>query len=152
MLAANKALPFNHLILDGDLTEASWLKGQAVPVDKSAFVGRYASGGIAARQLVRARELNSQPIVTPDKNAIVVVGSAKAADVRAGLNAGIEAKLCIGQGSPHAVKTVAVICAPGVTEPCSAIAHVNSKLAATLAPDLVKGPVAILPAQTKTCN
>jgi hypothetical protein len=148
VLAAKKELPFNHLIVERDLKQASWLRGQVLPVEKAPFIGRYASGSIAKGQLLRARELNSQPILRPDPNAVRLVAAANAADVLSGeLNAEIDAKLCADRVGPHPVKTVAVFCAPGVEEPCSAIADIDPKLAATL-----KGPIAILPALTATCN
>lgn len=152
-LAANKTLPFNHLIVEDDLTEASWLRGLATPVDKAPFIGRYASGSIAKDQLLRARELNSQPILRPDTNAVRLVAAANSADVRSGkLNAQIDAKLCVDRLGPHPVKTMAVFCAQGIKEPCTAIADIDPKLAAMLAPRLVKGAIAILPASTATCN
>jgi hypothetical protein len=95
----------------------------SVPTDpkKAKFVGKYTSGTVGQRQLLRPRELTSMPSLGPSDTAMRMLVPVGVDDVRAGrINAG--SWVCAGLATP--LKVAAVICAPAIEAPCNAIVDV----------------------------
>jgi hypothetical protein len=101
---------------------------------KAKFVGKYTSGTIGQRQMLRPSELMSTPSLAPEGSALRVLLPVEANDVVAGkINAGTP--LCVGRAVPD--KVVAVICAAGLESPCNAVVDVPPTDAARLSPDIL---------------
>lgn len=103
---------------------------------KAKFVGKYTSGTIGQRQMVRPAELMSTPSLAPAGAALRVLLPVEADDIISGnVNAGTA--LCVGHAVPE--KVVAVICAAGLEAPCNAVVDVLPADVAHLSADILAG-------------
>jgi hypothetical protein len=152
-LRATKDLPFNHLILEGDLSEPAWRVGGASgPVQKAKFAGMYTTGEVRKGQMLHIFEVRAAPMPGPPHAGIRLLVTAEAAHITAGaVNARRKAKLCAGPDDVQEILATSVMCAPGLTDPCQAVVDLPADLLAKLGEKLKDGQAHIVP-QASSCK
>jgi hypothetical protein len=152
-LRATKDLPFNHLILEGDLSDPAWRVGAATgPVQKAKFAGMYTTGEVRKGQVLHTFEVRAAPAPGPPQTGVRVLVTAEAAHVTAGgINARRKAKLCAGPDDVQEILVTSVMCAPGLTDPCLAVVDLPADLLAKIGEKLKDGQARIVP-QASSCK
>jgi hypothetical protein len=146
-LTAQKAMPFNHLILDSDLGEPIWRVGRAQgPVNKDKFLGKYTPGDVREGQALHTYEVLAAPVLGPPQAGFRVLVTVKAAHVKSGaINARQKASLCAGPGDAREIAVVSVICMPGLKDPCQAVVDLSGELLEKFGDRLKDGRAEIVP-------
>lgn len=149
-LAAKKAMPFNHLILESDLDEPFWRLGRVLePRKKDGFVGKYTSSAVREGQAVHTFEVLSSPVLGPPQAGVRVLIPVKAAHVGAGtVNAQQRASLCAAAGDPQEIMVLSVLCMPGAKDPCQAIVDLSVELLSKFSDRLKDGQGQVVPLVT----
>lgn len=149
-LAAKKAMPFNHLILESDLDEPFWRPGRVLePTKKDRFVGKYTSSAVREGQALHTFEVLSSPVLGPPQAGVRVLIPVKAGYVGMGaVNAQQKASLCAATGDPQEIMVLSVLCMPVAKDPCQAVVDLSGELLSKFSDRLKDGLGQVVPLAT----